>query len=191
MDQTIAQLTQAVNNHQMPSAVPQGPALLPEASCSVNLFFEVPGYGKAQATGRGRTGAEAVDNLRQTIAHTLSAFAPHPPPLASRTQRLSLLLACGLEKALAKDDGKLAERLTKAALLVLAGHVEEVVIDGQPMGVYRVRSQAEPANTVYDVQGRVCECQDSRRHAEDTTPYHCKHSLASLLVHRLSEQEAL
>lgn len=156
---------------------------LPEASHSVNIFFEVPGYGKAQATGRGRTAQDAAANLKSTIDATRAALAPAPdePPVRSRTQRLAALLACGLDKAVQRGDLGLAERLTKAATLVLSDAVQP----GERADLVTVRSQAEPA-TWYDVQGTQCTCPDGTRHAKAGEKYCCKHVLAALLWTRLS-----
>lgn len=162
---------------------PQTPAALPEAACSVNLFFDVPGYGKAQATGRGATAAEATANLTATIAATRAALAPAPaePPVRSLPQRLASLLACGLDNAVKRGDYGLGERLSKAAALVLSGAVQP----GDREELLTVRSMAEP-ETWYEVEAGQCTCRDWTKHAKAGETYLCTHGLAALMHTRLA-----
>lgn len=154
---------------------------IPEAPCSVNMKFAIGVGGQmAQATGRGITGAEAARNLRDTIEATRYAFAP-PAPL-TREERLGALLACGLSRAVAKGDLALAERLSKAAVLVLVGAVEP----GERAGVMAVRSQRD-STLWYEVEGMAqCSCPDSKKHRTDETKYFCKHSFAVILAQKLN-----
>ena len=189
---TIAQPTYGCNNgHAAPAMIPQGPAT-PEALCSMNGFVKI---GRAetrthQVTGRGATPEEAAANYFGSLDALEAGYAARAareallPPLPSRTERLSRLLACGLEKTTAKGDWRLVDRLTKAVALVLAGRVV-------PMGdgTYQVRSQTEPETTMYEVSGRACTCPDSRKHEADEQPYRCKHILSYLFVLRLDDQE--
>lgn len=175
--QTVAQPMPSVNG---PAILSQAPTTLPEAPCSMTAKVLVKGIScePILVTGRGLTGAEAAYTLREAVA------ALQTPPLASRTQRLSVPLACGLEKAVGKGDWKLVERLTKAAALVLAGRV--VQMDD---GMYQVRSQVEPETTAYMVTGHTCTCQDARKHEAEDAPYYCKHSCAAVLFDKLALQE--
>lgn len=192
MHTTLPQSFPGVNGHSIPTAIPQGPARLPEAPCSMNGFVKI---GKAdtrshQVTGRGATPAEAAANYfgcLDALEAGYAARAARQAPLASRTQRLSLLLACGLEKAQANDDTQRVERLLKAASLVLADCVSQA-----PDGCYDVRSQTEPSKTVYRVAARACTCLDAMRHAErhaEESSFWCKHSLAVLFAVKLLLQE--
>lgn len=182
---TVAQSQESVNTHTPPAQMPPGPAILPEAACAMTarVFVKAISCEPVLVTGRGQTGAEAARNLLESCA-ALRTQADAPPPLASRTQRLSAMLACGLKHAMAHTDQKLVERLLKAAALVLAG---SVVHTGE--GAYQVRSQTEPTTTFYEVHGRTCSCPDSRRHDEDVAAYRCKHVLAACLVMKLDDQE--
>ena len=182
-------LPQSVNGSTR-EGVPLLPALA-EAPCSVNVRFRVHGYLDAgQATGRGFSPEEAAENLRRTIEATRAALAPPPAvplPLANRTTRLALLLACGTEKALVRGDRALIERLAKAYLLVIDGKVEPAS-EEIPCLRYHVGSQ-QPDGPIYEVEGLTCTCYDSRHHAADETRYACKHSLGVLYCQRLTEQE--
>lgn len=182
---SLAPFTPTVNGHTTPAILPQGPPTLPEAPCSMTarILVKAVSCEPILITGRGQTGPEAAHNLLESVT-ALQTQANAPPPLASRTQRLSLLLACGLEKAVAKGDWKLVERLTKAAALVLAARVVQ-----HGAGAYQVRSQTEPESTVYEIHGQACTCQDSRKPAEDTPPHRCKHVLSVLFYMRLLDQE--
>lgn len=181
--QTIAQTPPAVNGHTDPLPLPQFPQL-PEAACSMTarVLVKAVSCESILITGRGVNGPEAARNLLESCA-ALKAQADAPPPLASRTQRLSLLLACGLEKAQAQGNTPRIERLLKACALVLAGCV--LLADSENA---EVRSQTEAMTTVYQVRGQMCTCQDAARHAEEPTHW-CKHSLSVLLVRKLDEQE--
>ena len=191
MNGTIPHVPQPVNGHSAPVSIPPPAPVSTDALCSMNGFVKIGRHETRdhQCTGRGATPEEAaanyfgcVDTLEAGYAARAMRQAP-PVPLASRTQRLSLLLACGLEKAVGKHDWKLVERLMKAAALVLAGRV--VPLDD---GGYQVRSQTEPETTMYEVHGRVCTCPDSRKHEGDELGYRCKHVVSCLFVLRLDEQ---
>jgi len=179
-------------NRKRPSAkvvIVKEPGTFPEAACSINLLFDVPGYGKAQATGRGLTADEAVANLAGTIAATRAALAPTPPvpaepPMRTRTEHLAEMLACGLDKAMAKHDLSLVERLSKAAALVLGG----AVAPGEREGMLAVRSQREP-ETWYSVEAGQCTCKDWSTHTTAGQKYTCKHILASAMYTRLAEPQ--
>jgi len=162
------------------------PGTLPEAACSVNLLFDVPGYGKAQATGRGANADEAAANLTATIAATRAALAPVPaePPMRTRTEQLAALLACGLDKAMAKHDLSLVERLSKAAALVLGG----AVAPGEREGLLTVRSQREP-ELWYSVEAGQCTCKDWSTHTKAGQKFCCQHVLASAMYLRLAEPQ--
>lgn len=62
---------------EAPKPVPVAP-VLPESPCSVNAVFELGGYGRLQATGRGFTPQQAAENLRDTIEATRAALLPPP-----------------------------------------------------------------------------------------------------------------
>lgn len=166
------------HNHFLIPATPATPAQ-PEAACSVNVFFEVEGYGRAQATGRGSTASEAATNLHATITATKQAL--EAPPVVSQEARLGALLTCGLKKAVTKQDWGLVERLTKAAALVLA----EAVSPGEREGMLAVKSLTHPEQ-YYEVDGTACSCKDyEHRHAQGEKTFFCKHALAVLLYRRL------
>lgn len=181
----IAQTTHAHNGQMHPLALLPTPTTpLAEAPCSVNLRFKVPGsYELAQATGRGLTPGEAVQNLTEIMQATLAALTPQPatPPVPpSRTDQLGALLARGMERATQAADWGLVERLAKAAALVLSGAVEPT----DSPAVWAVRSQAHP-DTWYEVSGKVCTCPDSQRAVRQGTGGLCKHTLAVCLTLRL------
>lgn len=191
---TTAPLPSISNSISAPVRIPQAPATSPEALCSMNGYIKIGKHETRshQVTGRGSTPAEAAANFFGGIdaleagyaAREARATVPPPAPvLPSRGERLASLLACGTAKALAASDDDRLERLVKAYLLVVKNLVEEVQIDGIPQGAYRVHSQTVPGTT-YVVQGRICSCQDHKRHAEDTG-WFCKHALAALFVTRL------
>ena len=196
---TTAPLPGTSNSMIPPMLIPQSPATFsPEALCSMNGFIKIGRHETRshQVTGRGATPAEAAANFfgcqdaleAGYAAREARATVPPPAPaLPSRDERLASLLACGTAKALAASDDDRLERLVKAYLLVVKSLVEEVQIDGIPQGAYRVHSQTVPGTT-YVVQGRICFCQDHKRHAEDTG-WFCKHALAALFVTRLDTQE--
>lgn len=161
----------------------QAPAL-PEAAISINAYIHVPGLPeRIQVTARGRQALDTAQRLKEGINAIQQTFAP-TPPLPSREQRLAILLTCGLQRAVNKDDYRLIERLSKAAALVLAGRVVDT---GQ--AVWEVRSQTEPATTLYEVQGRTCTCPDSHKHEADEQRYYCKHAAAVLFAMKLNAQE--
>ena len=180
-------------NRKRPSSkvvIVKEPGALPEAACSVNVMFDLPGYGKAQATGRGANADEAAANLASTIAATRAALAPVPaavavvvePPALSNTQRVAHMLACGLDKAMARQDVALVERLSKAAALVLGG----AVAPGERDGLLTVRSQAEP-ETWYSVEAGQCTCKDWSLHTKAGAKFCCKHVLSAMMYTRLAE----
>lgn len=160
--------------------VPDG-AWLPEAACSVNLFFEIDvRYGKAQATGRGATPAEAARNLHETIEATRQALAPQLP---TREEALAALLAKGLAKAVSKEDWGLCERLSKSAALLLSGAVQPT----DSPAITAVRSATHP-DTWYEVAGTVCSCKNSVQHVQaGDSHYLCKHALAVLLARKIDK----
>ena len=189
MNGTIAQPSSYVNGYTAPVALAPGPATLPEALCSMNGYVKI-GMAEArnhQVTGRGMTPHEAAANYFGSLDALEAGYAARvarqaaPAPLASRIQRLSLLLACGLEKA--QGNTPRIERLLKGAALVLAGCVSQ-----EPDGAYTVRSQTTPETTTYHVVGRLCPCQDAARHGDDST-FWCKHALGALLALKLALQE--
>ena len=57
---TVAQTTYGCNNgHAAPAAIPQGPAVLPEAAISLNGYIHVTGLTeRIQVTARGHDAAE-------------------------------------------------------------------------------------------------------------------------------------
>lgn len=182
---SVPESTTHVNGHTTLTTIPQGPATLPEAPCSMTarVLVRAVSCESILITGRGQTGPEAARNLLESCA-ALKTQAAAPPPLASRTQRLSLLLAYGLEKAVGKEDWKLVERLTKAAALVLAGRVVDMGDN-----TAEVRSQTEPETTTYQVVGHRCTCQDAKKHQAAEQAYYCKHSCAALFFYKLAAQE--
>lgn len=159
--------------------------VLPEAPASLNVYVEVPGLGRVQATGRGTSGADAARMLRESVEALRAEFAP--PPLPSRAERAAALLACGTAKALAAEDYGLLDRLSKAYVLVVRGLVE----DTDTPAVKAVRSLSQPG-TWYEitVPGLVCTCPDyEHRHRDGDSKHLCKHSLATWMAGRLDAQE--
>ena len=144
-----------------------------EAPCAINARIDVDGRC-CQVTGRGATPEEAAANFRGLLA----ALQPIPAPVLSRAERVGPLLACGLAKAAGAQDWALAERLAKAAVLVLSDAVEP----GNRAGLVAVRSQTHP-ETWYEVEGKHCTCQDAQRHADRA----CKHRLAVMMTAKLAE----
>ena len=188
---TIADIPQPVNGHSVSTpATPHAPVST-DALCSMNGFVKIGRHETRdhQCTGRGATPEEAAANFFGCMDALEAGYAARsarqatPAPLASRTQRLSLLLACGLEKAQTQGNTGRIERLLKATALVLAGCVSQ-----ETEGAYAVRSQTAPATTAYRVTGRSCSCRDAAQHTDDSS-FWCKHSLASLLTVKLSLQE--
>ena len=180
--QTIPQPTYGCNGHVAP-VIPQGPATLPEAPCSITLRVPMPGYAdQALITGRGQSGAEAAAQWQSARDGLLAVLAP--PPTPSREERLSQLLACGLRRATTQEDYSLVERLTKAYILVLRGLVEPTAV----AGVYAVRSNTS-VETWYEVSHTTCTCQDYvKRHTPEKS-YRCKHIWSLLMYTRLDERE--
>lgn len=166
------------NGHSLPASC-SGPPAFPEAPCSVNGFFTVPGFARDfQATGRGTTSGEAARNLAATMAATREALAPSPAP--GREAHIAVLLAKGLACAAAKKDTALAERLSKAAYLVLSDAVQST---DRP-AVMAVRSMTSQ-DTIYEVTGTVCTCPAWAKAARAGTPQPCKHGLAVAMAARL------
>ena len=180
---TIAQHTYGCNNgHAAPAAIPQGPAVLPEAAISLNGYIHVTGLTeRIQVTARGHDAAEAAQRLKAGMDAVQATFAPAPPP--TREARLAQLLTCGLQRAVAKGDMGLVERLSKAAALVLSGAVEPT----DSPTVMAVRSQTEP-ETWYEVSGTICTCPDSQKHLRNGEKYLCKHALSILIAQRLQTE---
>ena len=183
--QTLPQPTASVNGHLMP---PPHTAPVPEARCSMNGYVKI-GLAETrnhQVTGRGNTPEEAAANYFGGVKALEAGYAARaarnatPAPLASRTQRLSLLLVKGLTCAASRQDQALVDRISKAAYLVLAGAVEPTERDG----AWAVRSQRDPL-TWYTVDGEHCSCPDAGKHPERG----CKHFLAVALWQRLEAQE--
>lgn len=162
-------------------------ATVPEAACSVNGYFKLDGYPERfQATGRGLTPAEAAANLRGTIEATRAALAPVPnePPVRSKPTRLSILLACWLEKAWDHGEDAMGDRIIKAAHLIRNG----AVYVGNREGLMTVRSQRNP-ETWYDVENGQCTCKDWTAHVQAGKKAHCKHTFAVQMYLRLAEPQ--
>lgn len=176
----MATIPQTLNGHNHLVLQPHAPApACPEATHSVNVFFDVDGYGKAQATGRGNSAKEAAANLLATMQETRAALAPQP--VVPQKVTIGELLTCGLKKATAKQDWGLVERLTKAAALVLSGAVNP----GERAGMLTVQSEKTPTHW-YEVDGTACSCKDyEHRHQDGDKAYYCKHGLAAMLYTRL------
>ena len=183
--ETIPHTPCSCNRPNATTAIPEGPAVLPEAPCSITLRVPMPGYADhALITGRGQTGAEAAaqwqaarDGLRAVLA---------PVPLPTKEDRLDQLLAYGLRHAVTKEDYGLVERLSKAYILVLRGLVEPTAV----VDIYAVRSSTS-IETWYEVSSGMCTCQDYVKRHTPEKAYRCKHLLAVLMHIRLNEQEGL
>ena len=166
------------NGHSAPvnSSVPP---VFPEAPCSINGFFTIPGFARDfQATGRGTTATEAARNLATTMAATREALAPAPAP--TREAQVAALLAKGLACAAAKHDTALVDRLSKAAYLVLSDAVQTT----DSPAVMAVRSMSI-LDITYEVTGTVCTCPAWGKAARAGTPHVCKHGLAVAMTARL------
>ena len=163
------------------------PALLPDVPCSVNGFFEVEGYGRLQATGRGWTPEEAAENLIGTMDAVRQRLAPVEP---SSVEKVGTTLACWLTKAINREDWGLVERLSKGAAIVLAGHCEP----GNTPQSIAVKSQSATETTWYEVElhkgTSVCSCKDYEHslrklvEAGHEASYACKHICAAALWQR-------
>jgi hypothetical protein len=186
--QNLASSLAASNGHTDPLVIPQGAPFLSEAACSVNIRFRVEGYPDlAQGTGRGANHREAVANLKATMDETRRMLAPTLP---DRAIRLAALLACGTQKALARGDAALVERLTKAYILYVRGAIEPA----DSTAVWAVRSQTS-ADHYYEVAGNrelgyICSCKDWESHRRAGEQYYtCKHGLVLAFQQKLDEQE--
>lgn len=183
MDTTIAQPTCPVNvnGHLAPATIPQGPALLPEAPCSITMRVPMPGYSDhALITGRGQTGVEAAAQW-QAARQALLAVVTTPAPLPPRTERLAQLLTKGLACAAERQDSALMDRLAKATYLVLTNAIEPT----DRAQALAVRSMQHP-DTWYTVEAGHCSCPAMGHHPEIP----CKHALGVALWQRLAAQEA-
>ena len=186
--QTLPSSHTARNGHAAPAVILQGPALVPEAMCSMNGFVKI-GMAETrnhQVTGRGNTPEEAATNYFGCLDALEAGYAARaaqkstPPPLAQRTARLAQLLVKGLACAATRQDQAILDRISKAAYLVLTDAVEPTE---QPQAM-AVRSQTHP-DTWYTVEAGHCSCPDAGRHPERA----CKHRLAVELWCRLNAQE--
>lgn len=140
---------------------------LPDAPCSVNLFFKLDGYPReAQATGRGWTPAEAADNLAATIEQVRARLAP--PPAPTLAERIGKELSRALEKV--GHDREKWLRCSDAALMVIRGAVYAEA------GGYVVWDNGE-AVPYHLAQCGPCTCNDAQAHA-GKTPYYCTHQMA-------------
>lgn len=167
----------------------------PEALCSVNIRFQIPGYADfGQATGRGDTPEQAARNLTETIAATKAALAPAPAPQTellsaprTREQILAGLLTCGMQKAVAKGDMGLVERLAKAAALVLSASVEPT--DRADCTAVRSACHAETWYEVETSTGKhTCSCPDYQHHRDEAKRYCCKHIAAVMMHQRIAAE---
>ena len=178
--ETIPRTIYEYNGHAAPTVIPQGPAMLPEAPCSITLRVPMPGYtDHALITGRGQTGGEAAAQWQSARDGLLAVLAP--PSLPSREEQLSQLLACGVLKAVQRGYMPLVERLTKGCVLAVKGLVEPTDLPQ----MLTVRSQTD-SDTWYTVNDNgACSCPDWGKHREDAR-YRCKHGLASLFYRRIA-----
>lgn len=164
---------------------PSEPALY-EAPVSLNTYLDVPGLGRVQCTGRGTTAREAVQHLLCATEELRAQTAPQAPPAPTKPT-LGELLACGLERATARQDWALCERLAKAAVLVCSGSIEPT----DCATVMAVRS-ATNRESWYEVTGTretgyVCTCRDWQKHHEaGEAGYTCKHGLGLALWSKLN-----
>ena len=179
--ETIPHTPCSCNRPNATTAIPEGPAVLPEAPCSITLRVPMPGYADhALITGRGQTGTEAAAQWQAAKDGLLAVLAPPPPP--SREERLSQLLACGILKAVQRGDVALVERLTKGFILAVKGLVEPTDL---PQAL-AVQSQASPDTWYTVTTAGACSCPDREKHREEAH-YLCKHLLASLLYRRIEQ----
>lgn len=155
----------------------------PAALCSVNLRFPVPGYGDAQATGRGATPQEAARNLRATMDATREALAPEPEP--TREEKLAQLLSKCVLKATQRGDFEAVTRLAKAYALAAKGYVDDPT---NRAGEWCVRSERDPQlwYTINTTEhGMLCSCPDAGYNPERP----CKHQLAVHFHSRIAQQD--
>ena len=177
---TVANDILGSNWQTTPVVIPTGLPTFPEAPVSINCRVAVPGLtDQPQVTGRGTNGYEAAYRLKEGVDALLALYAPPPPP--TREQRLAQLLTCGLQRAVAKGDIGLVERLAKAAALVLSDAVETT----ERAQALAVKSQAHP-DTWYTVEGVCCSCPDWAKHRADEAPYACKHGIAAYFWRKLA-----
>jgi len=111
---------------------------------------------------------------------------PAPAPVAtrepaSRTAKLGQMIAQGLDIASRTGNQEQADRLMKAAWIILNGDVEP-----QADGSYLVKSQSDREAT-YTVSGRKCTCPDWQRHIDQgLATWPCKHRLSVCYFQRLT-----
>jgi hypothetical protein len=111
---------------------------------------------------------------------------PAPAPVAvtepvSRTAKLGQMIAAGLDIASRTGNHEQADRLMKAAWIVLNNDVQ-----AQEDGSFLVRSQSD-REQVYEVRGRRCSCPDWARHIAQGLPtWCCKHRASVALYTRLN-----
>jgi hypothetical protein len=157
--------------------MPAGPVQLPEAAFSLNTYVQVPGLTeRVQVTARSSSATDTPEVVAaQFRAMCAAVQAPPQAPAASRTreEHLSQLLACGIRRALAKEDLRLLDRLTAAFLTVVRGLVSEE----QP-GMLLIRSLTATEQW-YTVTEHACTCKNFvMEQAREQEPYVCKHILA-------------
>jgi hypothetical protein len=174
-----------LTQHQLvppPAVIPAGPALLPEAPCSITLRVPVPGHtDQALITGRGWTPAEAVAQWQASRDALMHALVPETV-LPSRDDLMQRLIGKAVVKAATAGDLDAVTRLGKAVQLVQAGAVEP----GEREGTWAVRSSTDPL-TWYPVEGRTCTCKDWTRAAQKGEERPCKHLLAVALHAKLQD----
>jgi len=157
----------------------------------------IPGYADtALVTGRGNDAAEAARNLTETIQATKAALAPGEKREArsekqedrSREQIVAGLLTCGMQKAVAKGDMGLVERLAKAAALVLGDRIQTT----DTPDVYRVLSLTNDTHYLVVATALTCTCPDWHKHnGEAQEKRHlCKHVLATIMDQRVQAELA-
>lgn len=154
-----------------------------EAPCSVNSKIEIAGM-TLQVTGRGTTAGEMARNFRESVEALRAELAPQPPTVAEQVARIK---SCWLEKAVVKGNLDCAQRIIKAAALVLKGAVQQ----SSDQSVWYVRSQSTEntycvtlISRADESTGYACGCDDSQfRSPSGKSP--CKHGLAVAMYNKL------
>lgn len=169
-------MTYPIAEHDPVALFGPGPSLLsmpqlPEAPCSINMFFEVNGM-KGQATGRGDTPKKAVANLQETMEEARRAFAP-PVPQLTMAQRLAKYAACAIEKAIEREEYDRLSCIGEAVALAARG---SVYADPSRPNVFIVWDHVG-IDRVFVKENGHCDCVEDR--------WRCAHSMAVWFAKRV------
>lgn len=156
-----------------------------EALCSANTRLEIGGMS-VQVTGRGATAAEMTTNFRASVEALRAEFeATAGPTLA---EQVATIEALWLKKAVQRGDLALAQRVLKAATLVLQGQVSASsdqalwhVASQTGTGTYAVTRMRHEDGSCH----MVCHCESYTRGVAYDPSMACKHGLAVAMSRKL------